>query len=106
MAKKRKAETAPEIESKESVTPAKEAYEYFEVIGSKKRAYLLPNDRRIDFRMGIPRDAFELYRSGFPYLGLKKGAEVLFQELDQSEIEKLIEKAPRPSDVKILKNVK
>lgn len=78
---------------------------HFEIIGSKNRRIILNGGRYLDLRMGIPSDVLELYKSGCKYFGLKKGAEVLFEDLSKDEIHKLIDKAPRSSDKKILKSL-
>lgn len=76
----------------------------FEIVGSKNRRILTSSGRVISLKNGIPDDALDLYISGrFNFLGLKKGAEVLFSGFSKTKIEKLIAQAPRRKDVNILK---
>lgn len=79
--------------------------EHFEIIGSKNRRFLLASGQIVDLRFGIPKNALELYKSGFKYLGLKKTASVLFQDDTSEFIAKLIQQAPRKEDVLVLKKV-
>jgi hypothetical protein len=44
----------------------------------------------------------EVYKKGFPYLGLKPGAEELFKKEKISDLILLIQKAKRIEDVEIL----
>lgn len=106
MAKKKKKEIDNEgVESIE--TTALKPDDLLEIIGNKDRHFLMPSGRHIFLAFGLPKDALELYKSGrFPYIGLKQGAEVLFEGESQETIEKLIKQAPRPEDVKILEKVK
>lgn len=92
---------APETESKETVA-TKKISDYFEIIGGKNKKFRLQNERVIDFRLGLPSDSLDLYKSGFKYIGLKSGAEVLFSDLSPEAINKLIAQAPRSEDVKVL----
>lgn len=73
---------------------------YFEAVEGVGRV-ITPRGRKIDLSKGVPADALELYKSGFIYLKLKKGGEVLFQEEPNSEIERLIN--IHSEDVLILK---
>lgn len=75
---------------------------FFEVLGSFGRI-LMPSGLTVDLSQGVPKNALELYKSGFRYLGLKKGAEVLFMEEPVATLEKLIAQAARPEDVVVLK---
>lgn len=75
---------------------------YFELIHTMPRAFILPNNRKIDFSLGIPFDALDLYKDGFPYLGLKEGAEVLFKNEKIEDLMNLIDKSQRKEDVIIL----
>lgn len=79
--------------------------DFFEVLKNiKHRQFVRPNGQRIDLRLGLPNNCLSLYKSGtFKYIGLKKGAEVLFADSSKEEIDKLIAQAPRPEDVAILK---
>lgn len=88
-------------------TPAQNTQEkdFFEVLNNiKHKQFICPNGQRIDLRFGVPNNSMSLYKSGkFQYIGLKKGAEVLFADSSKEEIEKLIAQAPRAEDVVILK---
>lgn len=94
--------TSPVNQEPEKVLQEKD---YFEVLKNIKHSqFVRPDGQRINLRFGVPNNALKLYKSGkFKYIGLKKGAEVLFADLPNSEIEKLIAQAPRPEDVSILK---
>ena len=83
--------------------PSKTVSDYFEIIGEPYRQYLLANGDRVDFRFGIPSNALELYKSGFPYLGLKSEAVELFAKEPASVIRQLITPTRRGKDVEILK---
>jgi len=76
--------------------------EYFEIVGSRNKRFVRPDGNIIDLRFGVPKNALELYKEGKKYLGLKKGAEILFSDEPKEVIEKLIEKV-RKEDVAILK---
>lgn len=99
--------TKEEIGENKGTTASPEVQEkdFFEVLkGIKNSQFVRPDGQRIDLRLGVPKNSLKLYKSGsFKYIGLKKGAEVLFQELSNPEIEKLIAQAPRQEDVAILK---
>lgn len=77
--------------------------EYFEVIGSKNRRFVLPSGNIVDLRFGVPANCLEFYIQGKGWLGLKDGAEILFRNYPDGYIEKLIRQAPRPEDARILK---
>lgn len=79
--------------------------DFFEVLKNiKHKQFIRPNGQKIDLRFGVPSNCLSLYKSGsFKYIGLKKGAEVLFADSSKEEIDKLIAQAPRPEDVAILK---
>jgi hypothetical protein len=80
---------------------------FFEIVNlAVPCSFILNDGSRADLRLGIPKNAPELYKDGFAYLGLKPGAEKLFKkELDSTVIE-LIRKAKRIEDVEILALVK
>lgn len=87
------------VEEASNLKPIKE---YFEVIGSKNRRFVLPSGNIVDLRFGVPANCLEFYIQGKRWLGLKTGAEVLFKNFPNAYIEKLIKQAPRPEDVVIL----
>jgi len=89
--------------SETSTEKAKSMSDYFEIIGSKNRRFQTREGRYIDLRLGVPSDALELYILGKKWFGLKPGAEVLFSDFPKERIQTLIETAPRPKDVTILK---
>lgn len=90
----------------EAAAFSKSAKNHFEIIGDKNRRFRLPDNRLIDLRFGVPKDAFELYKTGrFKYIGLKNGAEVLFENEPIEVIEKLIDQAPRSEDLLVLKKL-
>lgn len=90
------------VPSKETSNP-KPIKEHFEIIGSKNRRFVLPSGNIVDLRFGVPVNCLEFYIQGKGWLGLKTGAEVLFQNFPNAYIEKLIKQAPRPEDAVILK---
>ena len=76
---------------------------YFEVVNLLKPcAFLLKGGARFDLQTGIPNNAYEVFKTGFNYLGLKPGAEKLFKKEPVSTIIDLIRKAKRIEDVEIL----
>jgi len=76
---------------------------YFKLINTQNCVFILPDDRRIDFRLGMPFDALDIYRKGnFKYLGLKDGAEVLFKKDKVSELVRLVGQAKTQEDVLII----
>lgn len=87
------------------VVESKNAKDFFEIIGSKNRRFVLNDNRIVDLRFGVPPDALNLYKSGKKWLGLKKGSEILFENEPKEVIEKLIAQTPRKEDVAILKKV-
>jgi len=100
-------ETTQETGAKapEPVVERKADKEYFEIIGSKNKRILTQKFGLINLRFGVPNNALEIYKSGKKFLGLKKGAEVLFENETKEVIEKLITQAPRKEDVVILKKL-
>lgn len=76
--------------------------EYF-IDLSGRRPVITNTGRRIELFNGIPSDALELYKAGFPYLGLKPGAEVLFEKESEASLNRLIAQASRKEDIAILK---
>ncbi|MFV5696676.1 hypothetical protein ACM55G_14700 [Flavobacterium sp. LB3P122] len=76
---------------------------YFEIVNLPIPCSFILNDwTRFDLRTGIPKNSFEVYKKGFPYLGLKPGAEVLFKKETIGSIILLIKGAKRIEDVEIL----
>lgn len=90
------------LKRNESTGNAVKPVDHFIILGGKRRI-ITRSGRFIDLGKGIPADAFELYKSGFRHLGLKKGAEVLFQNESNDEIERLISQSTRKEDIAILK---
>jgi len=92
-----------EIENKEV---ALEPYKLFEVESKNKRSYSFQG-KLINLELGVPKNCVELYLQykAFPYLKLKKGAQVLFQNLPEAELLKLINQIKSESDIKILSNL-
>lgn len=86
-----------------SVEEPKKEKDYFEIIGSTDRRFVVPDGSIVDLRLGVPKNALDFYKKGKSWLGLKPGAEVLFSDLSKSEIQKLIDQASRKKDVTILK---
>lgn len=87
-------------EETEKVDPLK----YFEVEEHNKRSFLYLG-RIINLELGIPKDCVDLYLNhyrSFPYLKLKKGAQVLFQNLSEAKLLELINQVKFDSDIKIL----
>ena len=77
--------------------------DFFEIINTDPRPFILWNGGRVDLRFGIPKNALELYKSGrFKYFGLKNGAEQLFKNCTEDEILLFIDNATRKEDVEIL----
>lgn len=75
----------------------------FEVINLAEPCVFIRRDNsRFDLRTGIPNNSLEVYKSGFKYLGLKPGAEVLFKRDSAAELIRLINQARRIEDVDIL----
>lgn len=75
----------------------------FEIVNLPIPCSFVLNDRsRFDLRTGIPNNSFEVFKTGFPYLGLKPGAEKLFKKETEGSIILLIQKAKRIEDVEIL----
>lgn len=95
----------PAENSADPVVESKQATDFFEIIGSKNRRFVLPNTRTIDLRFGVPADAYDLYKSGKKWLGLKKGAETLFEKEPKEVIEKLIAQTSRKEDISVLKKL-
>ena len=79
------------------------AYKLFSVESKDKRPYQF-RGKVVNLELGIPSNCIELYKAGasFPYLKLKKGAHVLFQNLSEQEVLKLINQNTVESDIKIL----
>lgn len=78
-------------------------YQLFFVLPEHKRSYKLLSGRIINLELGIPSDAVDLFKSGkFDYFRLKKGAEILFENLSEEEILNLISRSKYQSDVKVL----
>lgn len=92
-----------EIEKTEKVDPLK----YFEVEKDYKRSFLYLG-KMINLELGIPKDCVDLYQNhyrSFPYLKLKKGAQVLFQNLPEAKLLELINQVKSESDIKILSSL-
>jgi hypothetical protein len=76
---------------------------HFEIVNLLIPCSFVLNDRsRFDLRTGIPNNSLEVYKKGFPYLGLKPGAEELFKKEKIADLIVLIQKAKRIEDVEIL----
>lgn len=76
---------------------------YFEIVNLQiPCAFLLQDGARFDLRTGIPNNSFEVFKTGFAYLGLKPGAEKLFKKETEGSLILLIKKAKRIEDVEIL----
>lgn len=76
---------------------------YFELFNIDPRAFLLPDNSIVDFTLGIPYTALDIYKKGnFPYLGLKEGAEILFKGEAIETLIDYIQKANRKEDVLVL----
>lgn len=76
---------------------------YFEIIGSTNRRFITSDGSDVDLRFGVPKDAKKYFLQGKNWIGLKEGAEVLFQDLSKQEIHNLIAKCKRPKDRAILR---
>lgn len=78
-------------------------HKYFEIVNLQIPCSFILNDRtRFDLQTGIPNNSLEVYKKGFPYLGLKPGAEDLFKKEKVADLIVLIQKAKRIEDVEIL----
>lgn len=76
---------------------------YFELFNTEPRPFLLPDNSKVDFTLGMPYTALDIYKKGnFPYLGLKDGAEVLFKQEPVENLIGYVRKAHRKEDVLIL----
>lgn len=89
-------------EEKKEIAPV-EAYKLFYIEKNDQRSYSFEGGI-INLELGVPKTCVDLYRKGaaFPYLKLKKGADVLFTGLSEVEILKLISQTKSKSDVQIL----
>lgn len=76
--------------------------EFFQIPTIHKRPYLFPDGKVLDLRKGVPENCVELYKNKFFYLKLKKGAEVLFNDLSEDEVLTMIKRTKSRSDVNIL----
>ena len=82
-------------------------HKYFDIVNLPMPcAFLLQDGSRFDLQIGIPNNAYEVFKTGFAHLGLKPGAEKLFKKELDSKIIELIRKAKRIEDVEILALVK
>lgn len=96
------------------MTPLKSGYmsnmkvqEAFEVVGLEVPCeFILQNGSRYDLRTGIPNNSLEVYKSGFPYLGLKPGAEEFLKKEKVADVVAMIKRAGRVQDVEVLLKVK
>lgn len=80
---------------------------YFIVVGLLVPcSFILAKNKRFDLSTGIPNNALEVYKSGFRYLGLKPGAEILFKKSSVGEIIHMIKYTRRIEDVEILSKVR
>ncbi|MGV0948498.1 hypothetical protein ACTS93_15390 [Empedobacter falsenii] len=82
---------------KETLDPRK----FFSVDENDVRSYRSTDGTFINLGLGIPINCVDLYTRGFPYLKLKKGAEILFEKLSEKEVLKLINTKSK-NDVTIL----
>lgn len=79
----------------------------FEVVGLEVPcSFILVDGSRFDLRTGIPNNSLEVYKSGFPHLGLKLGAEEFLKKEKVGDVINMIRKAGRIQDVEILLKVK
>jgi hypothetical protein len=78
-------------------------HRYFEIVNlAVPCAFILKDGTRFCLQTGIPNNSFTVYKTGFQYLGLKPGAEVLFKKESQETLLKLISQARRIEDVEVL----
>lgn len=76
---------------------------YFEIVNlAIPCSFILNDGARFDLRLGIPKNALEVFKNGFQYLGLKPGAEELFKKETEGGVLLLIQNAKRTQDVEIL----
>lgn len=76
--------------------------QFFQVEKEDIRSYRLTDGSFVNLGLGIPRDCVELYKKGFPYLKLKKGAEILFEKLSENDVLKLISNTTSKMDISVL----
>lgn len=80
---------------------------FFEIVNLQMPcAFQLKDGSRFDLQTGIPNSAYEVFKTGFNYLGLKPGAEKIFKKESEQTIIELIRKAKRIEDVEVLVLVK
>lgn len=80
---------------------------YFELIGLiGGSVFILPDNSRIDLRLGFPKNTLSAFKQGLWCLGLLPGAEVLFKKDTTPELLNLIKNAKRIQDVEVLIQVK
>lgn len=82
-------------------------HKYFEIVNLLIPCpFLLKDGSRFCLQTGIPNRAPAVYKMGFPHLGLKPGAEVLFKNEPTEVLLKLIGNARRIEDLEILAKIK
>ena len=68
--------------------------------------FILKGGTRFDLRTGIPKNAYDVWKTGFKNLGLLPDAVELLKKEKVSDLFRLIEQSKRNSDIEIIASVK